>query len=227
MIRYAQRRHLPLLNDSEAASSKRCTRSRFTLHGLLLTLTAVSLGCAGTASSSRSSGEEQETGIIVSSSVAPIRTDSLEYTPQGTPPRPQYIVIRATFTNFSSDTVYLGWCRAHSLPSYALEEYSAGTWRDPPGPYGLTCLHERVPPLVLAPNESHTAVIELGWFAGTGPPSHAHRDDLKLPGRTLRIVYTEAYRRPWTGGERPEPDAKLPRELRVSNAFRVLGEKAR
>src|SRR5688572_22649856 len=99
MIRYAQRRHVPLRNDGEAASSKQSTRSRFTLHGLLLTLAAVSLACAGTASSSRSSGQEQGTGFVVSSSVAPIRTDSLEYTPQGRP-QLQYIVIRPTFTNF-------------------------------------------------------------------------------------------------------------------------------
>jgi hypothetical protein len=222
MIRYPQGRHLPLLNDGEAASSKRCTRSRFTLHGLLLTLAAVTLGCA---SHSSGSGEERGRGIIASSPVTSIRTDSLEYTPQaGTPPR-QYIAIRATFTNLSSDTAHLGWCRAHSLPNYALEEYSTGAWRNPPGIYGLTCLHEQVPPLVLAPNDSHTALIELGWF--TGPPPGRHLDYLKLSGRTLRIVYTEAYRRPWTGGQRPEPDAKLPQELRVSNAFRVLGEKAR
>jgi hypothetical protein len=225
MVRYAHRRHLPFLDNREAACSKRFTRSRFTLHGLLLTLPVVTLACAGTASSSRSSGEEQGTGIIVSSSVTPIRTDSLEYRPQGTPPR-RYVAIRATFTNFSSDTVHLHWCRAPSFPVFALEEYSAGAWRDPPGIYGgLTCLDEQVPPLVLAPHGSHTALIELGWF--TGAPPGRHLDYLKLSGRTLRIVYTEAYRRPWTGEGRPEPNTKLPREFRVSNAFRVLGEKAR
>jgi hypothetical protein len=199
LIRYAQRRHL------------------------ILMLAAVTLSCAGTVPSSRSSGGEQERDIIVSSSVTPIRTDSLEYTPRGTPPL-RYIVIRATFTNFSNDTAHVGWCRAPTLLRYALEEYSAGTWSKRSGLYGLTCLDEQVPPLVLAPNESHTALIELGWF--TGLPPGRHLDYLKLSGRTLRIVYAEVYRGASMAGERPEPDAKLPPELRVSNAFRVLGDKA-
>jgi hypothetical protein len=223
MIRDAQRRDLPLLNDREAAASQRCTRSRFTLHGLLPALAAVTFGCAGALTSSRSSGiGDQRADITVGSSVTPIRTDSLEYAPQGTPPR-QYIVIRATFTNLSTDTMYLHWCRAYSLPLYALEEYSAGAWRPPPGRYGSTCPDERVSPLALAPKESHTGIIELGWF--TGPPPGRHLDYLKLSGRTLRIAYTGIYRRPWPN--RANPDAALPKELRVSNAFRVLGAKAR
>ncbi|HJU69723.1 MAG TPA: hypothetical protein VJ650_15895, partial [Gemmatimonadaceae bacterium] len=155
VIRYARSRRL-LLPNGEASFSKRCTWSRLTLHRLFLTLAAVTLGCAGAPASSRSSGngEQRGRGIIGSSSATPIRTDSLEYRPQGTPPR-QYIVIRATFTNVSNDTTYLGWCRAPTLPNYALEDYSAGTWSRPPGIYGLTCLDEGITPLMLAPSESH------------------------------------------------------------------------
>ena len=122
------------------------------------------------------------------------------------------LTIAATFTNRTADTIVLHPCYDH-VPAVALERWVDGEWRSA---LGQVCPDVRYSGARLAPGESRTDTVVL---SATFRPNARPRFELGTVPGLYRMVYWKAYRG-WKADGYLE--ALLPKELRVSNAFRVV-----
>ena len=123
------------------------------------------------------------------------------------------LTIAATFTNRTADTIVLNWCYDH-VPAVALEKWVDGEWRPA---FGQACPDVRYGGAPrLAPGESQTDTVVL---SATFRPNARPRFELDTVPGFYRMVYWKAYRG-WKADSSLE--TLLPKELRVSNAFRVV-----
>ena len=124
------------------------------------------------------------------------------------------LTIAATFTNRTADTIVLHPCYDR-VPAVILEKWVDGEWRSALGRACPDMLYRNAPRL--APGESRTDTVVL---SATVRPNSSPRFELgTVPPGLYRMVYSGAHRDWQPNGNL---GALLPKELRVSNAFRVV-----
>ena len=123
------------------------------------------------------------------------------------------LTIVATFTNRSADTVVLHPCINRGEAAVALDKWVDGEWRSAFDHACVDVLDRSAPRL--APGQSRTDTVTLS--ASLRPNVSPHFEFDAVPG-LYRVVYWKAWRN-WISGR---PGGLLPKELRVSNAFRVV-----
>lgn len=136
------------------------------------------------------------------SSHVPIRTDQPVYKlPTADSRVPLQIV--ATYTNDTGRTVWLKRC-GHRPPKFEIERYVEGEWipHDP-----VTCALVYVPPVEVAPGEQRVDSL----------PPLLTTVSIGTPG-IYRLVYDLFRNRDEREGGKA---GHLPKEMRISNAFRV------
>ena len=123
------------------------------------------------------------------------------------------LTIAVTFTNRTADTIVLHPCYDR-IPAVALEKWVDGEWR---AAFDRACPDVRYSNAPrLEPGESRTDTVRL---SATLRPNARPRFELGTVPGLYRVVYGGAHR-----GWQPNGSlgALLPKELRVSNAFRVI-----
>lgn len=123
------------------------------------------------------------------------------------------LTIVTTFTNRTADTIVLHPCYGRR-PAVVLEKWVDGAWA--PG-FDQACpdILDRAAPR-LAPGESRN---DTAWvFSSLRPNTRPRFGGATVPG-LYRVVYWQVHG-PWRADGRL--GALLPKELRVSNAFRVV-----
>jgi hypothetical protein len=123
------------------------------------------------------------------------------------------LTIVATFTNRTADTIVLHPCYERR-PAVALEKWVGGEWKSA---FDQACpdILDRSAPR-LAPGESRTDTASI--FASLRPNTYPRFELGAVPG-LYRAVYGKAHRS-WRSTH--YLGALLPKELRVSNAFRIV-----
>lgn len=123
------------------------------------------------------------------------------------------LTIVATFTNRTADTIVLHPCYERRQ-AVALEKWVDGEWKSA---FGQACpdILDRAAPR-LAPGESRTDTSLI--FASLRPNTSPRFELATVPG-LYRMVYWGAHGPARADGRL---GALLPKELRVSNAFRVV-----
>ena len=122
------------------------------------------------------------------------------------------LTIVATFTNRTADTIVLHSCYERR-PAVALEKWVDGEWRSA---FGQACpdILDRGAPR-LAPGQSQTDTL---WLSASLRSNTYPRFELGAVPGLYRVEYWQAHRN-WISGRL---GGLLPKELRVSNAFRVV-----
>ena len=127
------------------------------------------------------------------------------------------LTIVATFTNRTADTIVLHPCNDRP-PAAGLDEWVDGQWR-PAFDQACADIFNSDAPRV-APGQSRTDTLLI---AASLRPDTSPRFELATVPGLYRVVYFKAHRN-WTS-DHPGPrlpGQRLPKELRVSNAFRVV-----
>jgi hypothetical protein len=127
------------------------------------------------------------------------------------------LTIVATFTNRTADTIVLHPCN-DPPPAAGLDKWVDGQWRPAFGQVCIDMLDLNAPRV--APGQSRTDTLLIG--ASLRPDTYPRFELATVPG-LYRVVYFKAHRN-WVSdpmGQR-RLGQPLPKELRVSNAFRVV-----
>jgi hypothetical protein len=125
------------------------------------------------------------------------------------------VTIVATFTNRTADTIVLQRC--HDRPAVILEKWVGGEWVPAFSQICPDILDLNAPRLAPGQSRTDTALA----FASVRPNIHPSFELDTVPG-LYRVVYWKAHGdwRDWQPNR--SRGALLPKELRVSNAFRVV-----
>jgi len=171
------------------------------------------LAAACTASREEPREESVAVGNTPPSPSSPlITTDRESYRPRHSSEALELDIV-TTFTNRTSDTVWLHPCGSSSQPSFSLEKWVDGAWKPA---WGQPCpaILMLDPPKV-APGASRTDTAKVrAMLAGNAMP----RFEIDPIAGSYRVVYAQAYRS-WRPNE--GPGELLPLEQRVSNTFRI------
>jgi hypothetical protein len=127
------------------------------------------------------------------------------------------LTIVATFTNRTTDTIVLQPCN-DPPPAAGLDKWVDGQWRPAFGQVCADIAHLDAPRLAPGQSRTDTLLIAASLRANTYP-----RFELATVPGLYRVVYFSAHRN-WISGHLGQPHLgpRLPKELRVSNAFRVV-----
>ncbi len=123
------------------------------------------------------------------------------------------LTITATFTNRTADTIVLHPCYDRR-PAVALEKWVNGEWRSAVSQACPDILERDAPRLGPADSRTDTVVLSASFRSDTEP-----RFGLGAVPGLYRMVYWRVHR-DWEAYDRL--GSLLPKELRVSNAFRVI-----
>ena len=122
------------------------------------------------------------------------------------------LTIVATFINRTADTIVLHPCY-EGRPAVVLYKWVDGEWLSAFGQACPDILYRGLPGL--APGESKTDTL---WLSASLRPNTEPRFELGTVPGLYRVEYWKVWRK-WISGR---PGGLLPKELRISDAFRVV-----